>query len=187
MTINTSYNSYASGGYYQLGSQSSAAADTIASANKTTNAAAEAAGFSSAYLLDLSPGASSYLNGIGNNAAQPGSDFVLTSEQQDQVIDILKKYQDAPQTQETFNQIQDDLRQAGLDPDRLAALKQASSFNPTQVFMDILSGKTDESETMDPNAISQQMETQKSNYLQKIISLWKGMAESAAEAAAEVG
>lgn len=177
MTINTNYN-YSSGGYYQMNSQQQAVTSGGASSAQSAalKAAAAEAGFSSAYLLDLSGDAAAYLSGLTSGGAETDN-FTLTSAQKDTLVAILKKYAGEPQTQETFNAIQDALKQAGLDPDRMAAKDQANSFNPTTVLIDILSGTSDKEEITNPEDLAAKQDTQKSNYIDQLITLWKSFAD----------
>jgi hypothetical protein len=181
-------NNYLKSGYYQLGSQQNTATPSAPTTlSQALDQVDQSSGFaSSAYQLNLSANASSYLSSLlsanpstSNPAAINNSvpdNFVLTKEQQTELAAIIEKYKDAPQTQETFNQIQDDLKKAGLDPDRLAAKEQAASFNPTAVLISILSGNasTDTNPT-DPKDIAAQYDAQKSNYLKKITSIWQSI------------
>jgi hypothetical protein len=183
MTIINS--NYSSNGYYQLGSQQNTAATTTGptSLAEALQAIDNKSG-DSAYELNLSSDANDYLQSLleatntqssGTNSADSIPDnFTLTPDQQNKLISILDKYKDAPQTQETFNQIQDDLKQAGLDPDTLAAKEQANNFNPTAVLIAIMSGQssTDTNPT-DPQQIQSKYNTLKSNYLQQVAEMWE--------------
>ena len=178
---------YLNNGYYQLGSQQNTATSAPTTLSQALQEADQSSGFaSSAYQLNLSDNANSYLSSLlsaNPSSSNPAStnnsvpdNFVLTKEQQTQLTAIIEKYKDAPQTQETFKKIQDDLKKADLDPDMLAAKEQASSFNPTAVLISILSGNaTKDANPSDPKQIAAQYDTQKTNYLKKITSLWQSI------------
>jgi len=137
-------------------------------------------------ILDLSPAARSYLSGVSakghstqsyfdsaNNNGQ-GSNFILSNKQLKTLNDILAKYKDAPFTEETFNKIQADLKQAGLSPEQLSTQEQIKSFNPTQILLDILNGK--QSGSIDPNAERKSTtEAKAGNYTQRIIQHWQNI------------
>src|SRR3954465_10751269 len=95
------------------------AADALLQMLSATNNGATGSG-DDAFLLDLSPQAQQILSGINGGAftGDPlsgfNNNFFLSGKQQDQVTAILDKYKDAPYTQDTFNQIQNDLEAAGL-------------------------------------------------------------------------
>ncbi len=175
MTISTNYG-LSSSGYYSLAQSGSTAVTT-----STTNAAKTAAASSaenanlSAYLLDLSPEARDYLN---NSAVSAVSGFTLSKTQQSAIDAILQKYKDQPYTQDTFNQIQADLQQAGLSPDQLAQQQQVKDFNPTQTLINALSGK--ESDNSDALGLLQndgsQYDSQKQNFVQGLIDKFKKIA-----------
>jgi hypothetical protein len=170
------------GGYYQLSNPQAGVGGGTAS--NSTNALLQALGVSpgnpsatspaDAYLLDLSPQAQALVNGTGSiNAVNPtsssSSSFVLSSQQQQAIANILQKYKDSPYTQATFDQIQNDLQAAGLDPQTLSRKDQAQSFNATALFIADLNGDGSAA-----NAITNPNESQKaSNYVQQIISEWK--------------
>ncbi|MDX2074781.1 MAG: hypothetical protein SFX19_10550 [Alphaproteobacteria bacterium] len=174
MTINTNYGLLNSG-YYSL-SQSTGA--SVAASSKNTaqaTGASTAAGESlSAYLLDLSPEAKDYLN--STLVSSTANSFTLSQSQQKQIDAILQKYKDAPYTQETFEQIQADLQQAGLSPDQLAAQQQAKDFNPTQALIDALNGKEKNADELLPGNDSAQYDTQKNNFLDGVIEAFKKIA-----------
>ena len=187
--INSNATNYLGNGYYQLGSQQNsatpAASTTLAAA---LQAAEQPSGFSSAYQLNLSSDASDYLSGLlsGNSggatstdltaaASTAPSNFTLSPTEQNQLATIIEKYKDAPQTQ-AFNQIQDDLKKAELDPDSLAAKAQVKNFNATSILIGFLSGTTNPDNSLaDPSTASSQYDAAKSNYLQKIQTMWQNI------------
>ena len=197
MTIINS--NYSSGGYYQLGSQqntSTSAPLTLAAALQQQTDQSSSNSADSAYQLNLSSDANDYLNSLlgatnqGNSNSTNTADsipdnFVLSPAQKEQLSSIIQKYKDAPQTQDTFNHIQDDLKKAGLDPDTLAAKEQATSFNPTQVLIAILSGKSSSDiNPTDPQEIQAKYDKQKSNYLQQVATMWKNISTTGTDEAA---
>ena len=180
MSININYNnnSYAqSGSYYQLASSKSDTSKLSTEQQAALKKIEDATGYSSSYILDLSKNASDFLNGNATHSSASNTDgFILSKSQKKTLQDILVKYKDEPQTQDTFNKIQDDLKKAGLDPDSLTVKDKAKSFNPIQTFLDILSGKS-ENNAEDPLKTKatdeSQYQTKKSNYLNQVIDIWK--------------
>ena len=166
-------------GYYQLSNPSAGAGGASTS---PTSALMQALGISSdsqsaaspsaAYLLDLSPQAQQYLNG-GASATSPinssSANFTLTAQQQQSIATILAKYKDAPYTQATFDNIQNDLQATGLDPATLSRVDQAQNFNATELFIDDLNGDYSDAAAM----TNPDESTKSSNYMQQIISEWK--------------
>lgn len=146
---------------------------------------------SSAYLLDLSPQARQYLAGL--NSSQPSgntydskSSFILTKEQQQKITEIIDKYKDAPFTQDTFNQIQNDLDAAGMSPDKLAAKENAKNYNPTMVLIDALNG-SNASENGDSGVMNdQQKQTKTDNFMQQIVSQWKDVSKQSSASSSDV-
>ena len=132
--INTSLYS---GGYYALNGSNAAPASSKSSSLTSALNGQNANAASDAYLLDLSPDAQKYLQ-TQQTAANAG--FNLSSEQTKTISDILQKYKDEPQTQETFNKIQDDLNAAGLSPERLSQLEKTQSFDATSILIKALNG-----------------------------------------------
>lgn len=177
MSINTNYNYSKSGSYYQLASEKGSTNNLTTEQKDALKKIEEATGYSSSYVLDLSKDANDFLSNNTNNSSSNNDDtFILSKSQQKKLNAILEKYKDAPQTQETFNTIQDDLKKAGLDPDSLATKDKALSFNSIQVFLDILSGKTDQSDgnsKQNSKDDSDKYQTNKSNYLNTVLDLWK--------------
>lgn len=83
--------------------------------------------------------------------------FNLTSRQQQQIQDILTKYKDSPQNDETLGKIQNDLKKLRLDGATLAARETAkensSKKNMRGYLMALLNGKTPKT-TVDKAAIA---------------------------------
>lgn len=170
MSINTSYNPLTQNGYYAL--PPSNGTNTQANAQAANQNAAGVLPDLSAYMLDLSPQAQNYLNS-NISSADLSTAFAISQEQQKKIDEILSKYQDAPYTQETFDQIQSDLRAAGLSPDQLAGKARARDFNPTQALLDALGARKDAQPSQEDGA---KYETQKKNYLQKIVGQFQKIA-----------
>ncbi|MDE3059836.1 MAG: hypothetical protein KGJ06_02365 [Pseudomonadota bacterium] len=141
-------------------------------------------------LVDLSPQAQSILNQMnsGSTAApglNPGSGFVLSPQQQQQISAILAKYKDAPFTQDTYNQIQNDLKAAGLSPDQLSLEDQAKKFDPTQVLVDALNGINSPTDNNLFGNSSEQANA--SSYMQQIVSQWRNISSTAGSAVTAAG
>jgi len=194
----SSINTLPSSGYYQLSNNSTNAGNnnSTGSANNSsaTNALLQAlngtstnsgASNNDAYLLDLSPQAQQYINSANASSASSAnessfsasgnSSFVLSKAQQQQITDIISKYKDAPYTQDTFNQIQNDLNAVGLGAEQMAQKDQTKNFNPTQLLIAYLNGDFSAAD-----AISKPDETGKTNsYMQGIMSQWKNISTTA--------
>lgn len=193
-------------GYYQLNSSgagsgntsgASGAASTSALRNAGVNAVSSASGFSDAVLLDLSPAAKQYLSGLSAQAAttqgngNTSTDFVLSAQQKEALSSILDKYKDAPYTQDTFDQIQNDLQKAGIGPDQLSAKERVSSFSATAVLVDALNGGNGSTPGSTPVSDAD-LKTKSANYMQDVIAQWKKIsadyqAKQSADAVAPVG
>lgn len=133
-------------------------------------------------VVDLSPQAQQVLanlkSGGGNDSTTTDSNFVLTKQQQQQLKDIIAKYKDAPFTQETYNQLQDDLEAAGLAPTQLAAEDQIRSFNPTTVLLNAMYG-TDNSADVSTVPSAEEEQTKSDNYMKHIQEHWKNISTTA--------
>ncbi len=164
--INTSIYS---GGYYALNGSNAAPANSKSASTGITTATDNSSKGLSAYLLDLSPDAQKYLQ-TQQTAANAG--FNLTAEQTKTISDILQKYKDEPQTQETFNKIQDDLNAAGLSPERLSLLEKTKSFDATSVLIKALNGDFSDS----IQATEESTKTKSSNFIDGIIKQWQTIA-----------
>lgn len=181
----SSITSSAGGYYYPLsgsGSQASSATGSLSSALLNASSTGVSSFDSSAYTLDLSPEAQKYLSGLNNG--QGSTQFTLSDKQQQAINDILAKYKDAPFTQDTFNQIQNDLNAANLGPQFLALTDKINSFNPSQVLIDALNGGASSNVTglgdlTSDNSSNQQ--TKIDNYMQGIISQWKSVSTTAGD------
>ena len=171
MSINTSYAT--SGGYYLLPQQSNNTASANSKAATQTTSATTTNNSLAAYLLDLSPDAQNYLNGLSDPSTHnSNASFVLTDAQQQKLTSILDKYKGQPYTQDTFNHIQMDLQQAGLSPDQLAQQQKMKDFNTTIVLLDALNGKSSsplQDDTTD-------YDSQKTNYIQQIGQQFQALA-----------
>jgi hypothetical protein len=189
-TINTLPNAY-----YQLNSTGSGLAGSQAAPNATdallqAMSAMDSSGNSSssnssdAFLLDLSPQAQGLLNGIGGTSSAASAadifgantNFLLSTQQQQQISSILAKYKNAPYTQDTFNQIQNDLNSAGLGPSILSMKDQTQSFDPSLVLIDALNGTaTDSSSLLGSSTSTAGEQTKSTNYMQSIIKQWQNI------------
>lgn len=172
-----------SGQYYQLPTSNTSSVATTPTPTIPALASPTASNSLGAYLLDLSPDAQSYLSNYSSSDSSTGSSggtgsFVLSNAQQKQISDILAKYKDAPQTQDTFNKIQDDLKAAGLSPQQLAETDKVKSFNPTQILINALNGNygTPGASTTTSDADEQ---TKSNNYVQSIIKQWQSISSVA--------
>jgi hypothetical protein len=133
------------------------------------------------YLLDLSPAAQQILSGAASTSSSSGSSsstqFTLTKAQQATIENIINKYKDAPFTQATFTDIENDLKAAGLSPQQLAARDEITSFNPTNVLLGDLSGNYT-SITSAATTLSNE-QTKENNFLEDIAKLWKSVSTTA--------
>lgn len=197
-TINTQLGQ---GGYYSL-QQSSTSGNNAQGAGRSASGVSlirggrgvEGAGVSQgndAYLLDLSPEAQAYLrslkNGqsnvsgnVSNDAVEQG--FTVNSKQRLAIAAILEKYKQEPYTQEVFDRIQDELHQAGLSPDQLAAKYRASSFSTTAALVDALNGGEGSLPGSSPVSDSE-LQQRTSEYVQFIVEEWKKISDGTAEEA----
>lgn len=168
----TTINPYTSSYYSLLGNSQAQTTETTPAASTTADTPATTPSLSSAYSLDLSPQAQNYLNQSMATGSTNGS-FVLSQADEQKISDILDKYKDAPFTQDTYNKILADLKEAGLAPDQLAAKDEVKTFNATQTLLDALNGK----DTPITTPASAQEESQKkaSNYVQGILQDWKSI------------
>lgn len=183
--INTQLNN----NYYQLNSSHSGGSSTTGRAQGAVPSLASAlsgnntisSGFSDAVLLDLSPAAQQYLQGLGAKVATPQAasstasnqdGFLLSDKQQQALNTILDKYKDAPYTQDTFDALQNDLHGAGLGPEQLSAQYRVNNFSSTAVLVDALNGG--KGTTPGSTPVSDEVLRGKSNsYMQSVISQWK--------------
>jgi hypothetical protein len=184
-------------GYYQLNQQSGGANNsannlgrspanvgTLASALQATGNNSNTQSPNGAYLLDLSPLAQQYLatNGQASQSSAVGGSstqtFLLKPEQRQTIADIIASYKDAPFTQETFNQLQDDLEKEGLGAQQLAMIDNAESFNPTQILVDALSGR---SSSFSGTASTQSQQAKVDNFMQDIVKQWRNISTTADE------
>jgi len=166
--------------YYQLSGNASNSSSASSSTTSPTDMLLQAlnsatsdtsSNNNSSYSLNLSPQAQQYMNSSSPSSAT-SSNFVLSPQQEQAITKILDKYKNAPQTQATFDQIQNDLNTAGLGASQLSLQDQATNFSPTALFIDDLSGNTSGAA-----AITSPDETTKSsNYMQQIISQWQTIA-----------
>ena len=144
---------------------------------------------SDAFLLNLSPDAQNYLSSLSSGTSSTGTSsasdsFTLSSTQQAQLTAIIDKYKDAPYTQATFDDLQNDLESAGLGPDQLNAEQDMNSLNPTEMLLDALNGTTptDQSSFTD---VSSGNSTRASNYIDSILSQWQSVSTTYSASAAD--
>lgn len=178
-------------GYYQLNQQSGSTNNSGRSSGNITSLASalqsvvgdtNAQSPNGAYMLDLSPQAQLFLASGGQQAntqtsAFTGSQsFLLKSEQKQTIADIIAKYKDAPFTQETFNQIQDDLEKEGLGAQQLAMIDNATSFNPTQILVEALAGR---GSSFNGTVNTQAQQAKVDNYMQDIVKQWRNVSTTA--------
>lgn len=180
-TINTNIGN---SGYYQLNNSSgnssnglSGTSSLASSLLQGTSSDNNSSVFSAAYLLDLSPEAQKYLAGTaqsqaGSNALGGTQSFILSADQRQTLNEILVRFKDEPFTQETYNKIQDALQQAGLSPQQLSMIDKATSFNPTQLLINALTGKNT-GEEADVDGTKSQAKID--NYMQQLIGQWKSI------------
>ena len=187
----TSVSALPTAGYYQLSNNATSSGSNtptdslLAALNATSgaNSSANSAISSSAYLLNLSPQAQQYMSSSSGSSSSSGvssaisalngtsgsSSFVLTTQQQQTITNIITKYKNAPYTQATFNQIQNDLNSAGLGTNQLSGKDKAQNFNATSLLIDDLNGNSSAA-----TAMTSPDETSKSsNYMQQILSQWQ--------------
>lgn len=171
-------------GYYQLKSGASTASGSATSTSSATTAAQTAATIQQSFLLSLSAEAQSYLANAGlttssnsnalTSSTSVASDFTLSTSQQKLLDQIIQSYAGQPYTQDTFDALQDDLKDAGLSPDQLAQRAQAKAFNPTTSLISALFGTVDPSSGQ-ANADYTQA---KSHYLQSIQTAFANVAST---------
>jgi hypothetical protein len=179
-----------SGQYYPLPNQSTAMNDSTAGGDTSTDSVLQAlmqatpqdsSPLVTTDLVDLSPQAQSILNEFGNGGTDNGSasnGFILSTQQQQQIKAILAKYKDAPFTQDTYNNIQADLKAAGLSPDQLSIQDEIRSFNPTKVMIDALNGIDDSSDISNfGNNPAEQANA--NSYMQQIFNQWQNISTTA--------
>ncbi|MDX1975287.1 MAG: hypothetical protein SFT92_06385 [Rickettsiales bacterium] len=176
--MSTINNWISSGSYYQLPNQQSGLdASGLTSALRNTNTpslASQLSGTSTTDILDLSPQAKQYLSSYQSQTTSLDTNFILSSKQRQQITDVLANYKNAELTQENFEKIQDELKKIGLAPDQLAQQDSIRSFNPTQMFLNALSGKSSDMATANDDT----RQTKKSNYIESIVAQWQSIQAS---------
>ncbi len=167
-------------------SSSSSLSDTLASLLDSDSAdTADGGSSDNSYMLDLSPEAQSYLSsmnmasststGTASTPTTSSSDIILTNAQQAKLNQIIDKYKDAPYTQDTFDDMQNDLEEAGLGTDQLNAEDRMRSLNPTQMLIDALNGQTDDLSSLTDTSNDA---TKATNFMNKVISQWQGVSST---------
>lgn len=136
----------------------------------------------SSYLLDLSETARNYLERLNDTQATQSSSttqrtgIVLNSTQQQTLADILTKYKDAPYNDATFRLIQQDLDDAGIGADTLAAKQQVKQLNTTLIFLDVLNGGDGSAGTIGD---SETLKSQAKGYLESVVAQWEKISTTA--------
>lgn len=176
-------------GHYQLDNASGGTGRSVSPGQSLTSALLNAgnttdpASFSAAYLLDLSPEAQQYLAGSAQatTAVALQNDkqtFTLSKTQRAEITAILEQFRDKPFTQDTFNAIQDALTRKGLGPQQLSMIDKSTSFNPTQLLINALTGRNaGEAPDLDGSKTKAKVD----NYLQQIVGQWKSISTTVNE------
>jgi hypothetical protein len=146
-------------------------------------------GSGNSFLLDLSDEAKSYLANIGNSSStstgsdtQDSASFVLSNAQLGKLRDVLEKYKDEPFTQDTFDQIQDDLAANGLGTDQLGAEETVRNINPTQMLLSALNGQTVDLDSLSGKVDTEALKTKSDNFMSKVIDQWKAISTTVGDA-----
>jgi hypothetical protein len=119
----------------------------------------------------LGGGDNSGLSGLFGGSAV--TSFAITKDQQDQITAIIAKYKDAPYTQDTFNQIQNDLSKAGLAPSIMALKDQTKAFNPAEVLISALNGTSMDTVNSQLGTDATGEQTKQNTYIASIIKQWQ--------------
>lgn len=147
-TINTLF----SGNSYQLNAEKNATANSSDSSqalqalvSQTQNPSLATNEKRASDLLDLTKEAQDYLARISTSAAQAEktqevTPFILSRKDQAKLDSIITSYKDKPFTQESFDQMQQELKSAGLSADHLAAKEKMRTLSPARMFIDIMAG-----------------------------------------------
>lgn len=189
-TINPSLASYLSNLSNNSSGSDTSLADALAGVNKTSNsptggAKSAVSSDDMSYLLSLSEEARNYLT---SQAAKPADDskdsdaksFILSIDQQQKLNQIIAKYKDAPFTQATFDAMLEELGDAGLAPDQMAAKDQMRQINPTQSLLDALNGAT--SSTLPGTVDTSGQKAKGDAYLKAIFNQWESISTTAGTA-----
>lgn len=176
--------------FFQLKDKTASAATGDGAGNSAPKGDTMAASLAEAFMLDLSPDAREAIeqSTASNTATVAASSadeaqFALNRHQLKTIDEILAKYKDAPFTQETYEQIQDDLAAANLSPESLSLQDKIKSFNPIGILVNALSG--DFSDAVADGDAS--LETKMDNYMAMIVDKWKNVSTTVDEAeAAEI-
>jgi hypothetical protein len=180
-SINTSANYYPLTNQQSGASNNSAANPTLSLLNALQGSPGNSASTNSdSYILNLSPAAQQLLSGntSSSTSGNGNGNFILSSAEQKAVTAILAKYATAPQTQDTFNKIQDDLKAAGLDPNTLAQKDKINSFNPTETLINALNGNNPDLLNNQNSSTDSTEQTKSSNYLQNIVKQWQNLSQA---------
>jgi len=117
----------------------------------------------------------------GTQSDETTESFALTPKQQQQLRDILNRYKDAPFTEETLAKIKENIEDAGLGPEQLAAKELIQTINPTNTLLNILSGFdtsfTNEAQSTTATQEAAQKKSQK--YVEDIIGYWQSISTTA--------
>lgn len=145
-----------SGKYYALPSPKATLPTRVSAGGLLLQAQFNSANKPPTDFVTLSPQAQSYL-----------SNYTLTGSQRQQLNQIVASYKDKAITQDNFNQLQADLKTAGIAPSQLAGKDLTASFNPKQALAAAFSGRA----ITTPGLASTQLKTD--NYIRQIYAQWK--------------
>jgi hypothetical protein len=150
----------------QSSTSSTSTSDTLASAQKSSTTTSTSGGDT----VTLSASAQALLSKL----TQKNYGFTLTAKQQEQIQAVLTKYKSEPQTQETYDKIQKDLKKLRLDTATLAAKESAKSFSMKGLMQSIISGNTTASET-NATESKKTIALKKDQYARQLVSDWSAI------------
>lgn len=155
-------------------------------ANSAVNSVKKVTKTTSAYAVNLSAEAQSYLDAINqtknsssgssiantlSSSSSTNANYRLNPKQQKLLDGILNAYKDAPFTQDTFKQIQEALKKNGIDSKTLELKEKAKTINVTGSLIAILNGSEQKSTT----PTDEEFKTKGNNYIDGIISKWQSI------------
>lgn len=131
--------------------------------------------------IDLSPEAQNLLDffsgaagGLTGNPVLDNNGIILTDVQQAQISAIIAKFRDAPFSADTFHDIMQELKAAGLSPEQLAAQSEGSPLALSNIFLRALDGQDSTGATSDFLTFSNQDDrATRDAYLRQIFSEWE--------------
>ncbi len=177
---------------FQLGGQEEAEEKTATTQVQKPSLLTELAKTSShksdnAYVMSLSDEAQEYLSSLGQlQGAVSNSDenedagsfgFLLSREQLKDIAAIIADYAGTPVTQDNYDALQQDLKDAGLSPELLAVKDQMRAFNPTSVLLEYMSGNDENLITPESFWDTEAQEAKANTYMQQIVRLWQDSSE----------